>query len=295
MLRYARVRFLCRWDGERRIRSSLHWRADLETALKRVACILTRQVCNECIVVERCTYTGLFHPQDFHSNKKYRQGEVPLPFATMFPEEGTTMSDTFSLEVTIVGPWVDRLPYWIIGIERLGKSKNHPYSVRFGEVLTDEGWKVFWDGDQRAIVDKVDAGGPVVPRLGESVTITWIRPVRALRTGRPLTAMNFEDLIFAILRRIKALESYYGKGPVSDFQDLLDKVKDIKCEPKELMWVEDHRFSRRQRRSVSLSGLVGSMVLRGKLEPFGELLALGRDLGVGKGTALGLGRYEILT
>ncbi len=83
MLRYARVRFWCRWGEEaRRIYSPLLWRDDIERALQKTACILPRQDCAECVVYSRCLYAGIFMP----NGKPGGKGEsTPLPLPSCFP------------------------------------------------------------------------------------------------------------------------------------------------------------------------------------------------------------------
>ena len=46
---------------------------------------------------------------------------------------------------------------------------------------------------------------------------------------------------------------------------------------------------------MQLGGLLGSVVLRGDLAPFAELLHLGQWLHVGKNATMGLGGYWLAT
>jgi len=294
MLRYARLRFLCTWEeGKRRIHSPLHWREDLEMALRRVACILPRQDCGECIVKARCTYRGLFLPEEHSGGVRRERSRAPLPFALVFPEKADP-SGRFTLELTLLQPWLERLPYWLFALGRLKRSKNHPFEIMQGEEWTGLGWERFYDGKEESVERVVRARGPVVPdlRAGE-LMLRWVRAGRLLRAGKPMAPLGFPELVEALSRRIRVLERAYGEGGWSGGRELVEKAREVICEPRGLRWVERHRLSRRQKTSVALGGFMGAMLLKGDLEPFGEMLALGRDLGVGKGTGLGLGRYEL--
>lgn len=290
MLRYARVRFMCKWGEEgKRMGSPLAWRDELEKAFRRVACILPRQDCAQCVVRSRCAYSGFFMP-DGRSGDSSRP---PLPLAFVFPE-AVDAEGFFSLEMTLLHPWVGRLPYWLFALSQMKRNRRRPFQVLQGEEWTGEGWERFYNGEEETLEKVVEAKEPCGLSLrGEELMLRWIRPGRLLRNGRPLVDLGFRDLVEALLRRVGALERFYGQGNAFPKGDLMEKAKLVSLEPLGLRWVERHRFSRRQQGSVALGGLMGSMLLRGDIEPFGKILALGRDLGVGKGTGLGLGRYEV--
>lgn len=294
MLRYARVRLRCRWeDPGKRIRSPLHWRDDLERAMQGIACILRRQRCEECIVRARCTYAGLFLGHGAPSEKGSEKYPWLHPFSFVFPAPGGD-EERFQVEVTLVGKWVERLPYWLLALERMGRGRGHPFHVEEGEEWAEGQWITFYDGEARALLRAVEQRAPFPLVLGERVELRWIRPGRLLREGRPAIPLDFEKMFVAVHRRVQGLWRWYGEGDVSwDGRRLLRAARDVRLTPLGLRWEEHHLYSRRQKQSVAVGGLMGGMLLEGPLAPFGELLAMGRDLGVGKGTALGLGRYEL--
>ncbi|MGQ9860300.1 MAG: CRISPR system precrRNA processing endoribonuclease RAMP protein Cas6 [Thermodesulfobacteriota bacterium] len=297
MIAYARLRFVGMWEKvDSRIHSPLYWRHDLEMALRKTACILPRQECATCILKNRCFYVGTFLPGLASDENTRGKESLPFPFSLLFPQTRDSQME-FTLEVSLVGRWVDRLPYWIYALGRVGKSKSHPFRILHGDEWTQAGWNRFYDGETEAVERTVSARAPLVPELGAEVILRWIRPGRLLRRGKPMVPLGFGELVDALWRRIRALERCYGEGtPRYDgHSELLQRAQDVEAIPKGLRWVEGHRLSRTQDQSVALSGFLGAMILKGDLAPFGELLALGRDLGVGKGTALGLGRYELVT
>lgn len=293
MLKYTRVRFLCQWlDGGRRICSPLHWRDDIESATRKVACILPRQSCETCIVRSRCTYVGIFRPALFREIPLDKGRKPPMPISFMFPESSDS-EGIFVLEMSLFQPWVDRLPYLIFAITNLGKSKAHPFVVLEGRQWTEGEWQVFYDGRREAFEKVVEPRAPFFPQMAGGVLLRWVRPGRLFKKGKPATNLGLSDFLEALQRRIRDLEVWHGDGRVPSMRELLDKAGDVSWRAVGLQWVERHRHSRRQGKTVALGGLMGEMLLEGNLAPLGEFLALGRDLGVGKGTALGLGRYEL--
>jgi CRISPR/Cas system endoribonuclease Cas6 (RAMP superfamily) len=53
------------------------------------------------------------------------------------------------------------------------------------------------------------------------------------------------------------------------------------------------RYSSRQEQRINMGGFVGEITFEGDLRPFMPLIEAGEVLHVGKGTAFGLGRYEV--
>jgi|GEM_PF-2298078 len=293
MLRYARLRFVCQWDeAGRRLRSPLHWRNDLENSLRRVACVLPRHKCSHCVVRDRCTYVGLFLPQEAKTVSGKSQIQMPLPFALLLPGS-QEKSEVFELEVTLLEPWVSRLPYWIFALEEVGKQRSHPFTVLKGLEWTGRGWSQFYQGAQRYLEGVAVPREPIPVHLGKVAIFQWLTPGRLFKLGRPLISASFQDLIEALVRRIENLERWYGRPEGRDYKWLVTAARDVNVEPMDLRWVESHFHSKRQNASIALGGLMGAVILKGDLEPFGRILALGRDLGVGKKTALGLGRFEV--
>jgi hypothetical protein len=294
-LRYARVRLRCRWEdpGKRRIRSPLHWRDDLETAMQAGRLHPTKaEIAGSASSRPVALTQGLFLPEEHSGGVRRERSRAPLPFALVFPEKADP-SGRFTLELTLLQPWLERLPYWLFALGRLKRSKNHPFEIMQGEEWTGVGWERFYDGKEESVERVVRGRGPVVPdlRAGE-LMLRWVRAGRLLRAGKPMAPLGFPELVEALSRRIRVLERAYGEGGWSGGRELVEKAREVICEPRGLRWVERHRLSRRQKTSVALGGFMGAMLLKGDLEPFGEMLALGRDLGVGKGTGPGVGQVR---
>ena len=79
-----------------------------------------------------------------------------------------------------------------------------------------------------------------------------------------------------------------------DFKGLIENSKSIKVKEERLSWVDWERYSNRQETKMKMGGFIGSITFEGDFKPFLPFLLLGEYIHVGKGTSLGLGKYEIV-
>ena len=106
--------------------------------------------------------------------------------------------------------------------------------------------------------------------------------------------MGFHILTRSLLRRISTLSYFHcGKELECDYKTMIEEAKKITTKSSNLKWFDWDRFSTRQKRKMSLGGLIGSITFQGNITPFLQLLRLGEHLHVGKNTSFGLGRYII--
>jgi hypothetical protein len=74
---------------------------------------------------------------------------------------------------------------------------------------------------------------------------------------------------------------------------LLSAAREARLADKQLVWRELFRGSGRHGRMVPMSGLLGSVILEGELEPFLPWLVWGTLTSVGKDAAMGNGRLRL--
>jgi hypothetical protein len=105
---------------------------------------------------------------------------------------------------------------------------------------------------------------------------------------------SFRTLLARLLERLSALYGRYGNAPPSyDAPALLRMAMGIRVAGRQLTWRELFRASGRHGRMVPMSGLVGSVVLAGDLEPYLPWLVWGSLTHVGKDAAMGNGRLRL--
>lgn len=125
-------------------------------------------------------------------------------------------------------------------------------------------------------------------------------PLRLQQQGKPATraSLTARDLLITLARRCQLLlDTQLGPAaPQQDFGALAACAQQIQIDARCLRWYDWSRYSNRQRQSMPMGGLLGTLQLSGPaaaLAPFIELLHLGQWLHLGKETTFGLGRYSL--
>jgi len=127
-----------------------------------------------------------------------------------------------------------------------------------------------------------------------SIKLKFITPVRIVFESRLSPKLEFHVLIRRLLSRISALYYFHHEKRFEiDFKELIKKAEKVKIKESCLNWHDWERYSNRQQQRMKMGGLLGDIIYEGELKDFLPLLVLGEHIHVGKGTSMGLGRYEI--
>jgi len=122
-----------------------------------------------------------------------------------------------------------------------------------------------------------------------------VTPTRLKFDGNLSPKPEFHVLFRNLLRRISLLSYFHcGQDLDLDFKGLIENSKSIKVKEERLSWVDWERYSNRQETKMKMGGFIGSITFEGDFKPFLPFLLLGEYIHVGKGTSLGLGKYEIV-
>ena len=129
-----------------------------------------------------------------------------------------------------------------------------------------------------------------------TITLNLITPLRIILNGNLLVNLKFHHLIRSLLRRVSTLSYFHCEVKLNiDFKGMINRAENAEKVVDELKWFDWERYSRRQDTKMKLGGLIGRVSFKGDFEEFLPLLKLGELLHAGKGTAFGLGRYEIIS
>ena len=107
--------------------------------------------------------------------------------------------------------------------------------------------------------------------------------------------LEFHVLIRNLLRWTSLVHYFHGNGKPAefDFKGIIEQAKEVRTVQRNLRWYGWERYSARQEQHINMGGFVGEITFEGDLWPFMPLIKAGEVLHVGKGTAFGLGRYEV--
>lgn len=142
------------------------------------------------------------------------------------------------------------------------------------------------------------------------LTISFLTPTRIKYNGKYINFIDFKILITNLIRRLFLLnilfcqtvdknKSYNNMNSInfySIFQDYFQEAENIKVDDINLFWYDWERYSSKQKTTMKLGGFIGRVSFCGYKDEFKKYivpLVLGEQLHIGKGTAFGLGKYEI--
>lgn len=300
--------FLCRFETEARLPGYLGstLRGAMGWALKKTSCALRRQQCADCLLREQCTYAWIFETE------KYRSGDGhggvnarPHPFVLQ-PGEDVAGEKQAGDELTFSLMLLDRvnelLPQIVYAVRLMGESgigSGRRYGLgRFtvGNVVAGE--RILYDEldeilHQPENIKTISVESNRDKGIG-SLKATLQTPLRLKQNNRLNLDLPFHVLIRACLRRVAALEEAYGGGePDLNYRGLVKRAELVTVRESRIRWQQLFRWSNRQRKKISLSGLGGAITYSGDLTEFMPILRYCEQVNVGKQTVFGLGNITI--
>ncbi|MCL6502449.1 MAG: CRISPR system precrRNA processing endoribonuclease RAMP protein Cas6 [Pirellulales bacterium] len=130
------------------------------------------------------------------------------------------------------------------------------------------------------------------------VQARFCTPTRVYSDGCVTRSPAFSELVRALLRRASSLAYFHcGRALELDFARLVSEARGVRMRMAQTWWQRQSRYSKRQGQHVDMSGLLGRIEYEAEsveaLARYRDLLAAGSWLHVGKGTVMGLVKYEV--
>lgn len=262
------------------------WRSVLGRQLRKNVCVTRMPSCNGCTLFERCDYP-VFFEQTTVAHRPHEFPPVPpRPYALHVRSEGA--GDI--LRLTLVGRRaISRLPL-LIGTLESG-AKQGVGRDRKSIVLSKPTVKANRYAHPNMPAD-LNARILELPQVPHRVRLHLDSPLRLVRLGQrlgaeTLTAGALED---ALVHRVRTLA--WGIGV--EIPDRPAPKPEIAVEEADLTDSGARRFSARQKQTMSLNGVTGTLTLGGDgLPTIWPWLWAGQYLQLGKSTTQGLGAYRL--
>ena len=280
------------------------WRGAFGHALKQTVCITNLPVCDNCSLLHSCPYPNLFESRTpSNAAKLSLYPRTPVPYVLEPSDPNFDSHDTtYNLGLVLFGTAIDSYPYVIHAFQAAGQRGLTKKRIKLDllDVQIEKSasgtshWQTVYVPGQ-SLVSPTFVNEWVLPDLTPNVRIRLISPLR-LKFKEQLvgeTQFVFRAFAASLLRRISLLTYFFTDRPLEiDFAAMLQHAESIRVSSKELRWQDWKRRSSRQKMNIQMGGLVGSFELnQDDLEPFLPYLWLGQWTHVGKGCAMGLGRY----
>ena len=266
--------FTCRFTTQARLPGYLGstLRGALGWALKRASCALRRQECASCLLREQCAYAWIFETERYQAGDGRTINARPHPFVLQ-PETmsaGVQQPGTkLQFSLLLFERANDFLPQLVYSVQMMGEtgigSGRRQGLGRFQLVKVTAGDLELFDNKDPILQKCADISDlrlentPASPEK-KTVSIHLLTPLRLKQKNKLVRSLPFHVLIRTALRRIAALEDAYGGGePALDYRGLVQRAEAVEIAESTLRWQELYRYSNRQKKKVSLSGLGGKV------------------------------------
>ncbi len=280
-------------------------------ALRNISCVLKSQKCNSCILNSNCLYAKFFERANITSQYNTYNYPYSNPFVIEFPLSKETKfpsGSSFNFNLIILGEDNKNLNYFIFALEQMGKigigkKINGKRGKYFLEYIKYNDFLVYSYQNEKINIPKniqdisLKDLFPSNKIQCNKIKINIITPLRVKYHNRLASSLPFHLLIRAILRRAGSLFSWHGKEvPNFDYKNLITEAQKISIIEENIKWFEWRRYSNRQKQSMLIGGIIGSIIYEGNIGGFIPLIDFASKVHIGKQTTFGLGQleYEIL-
>ena len=295
------------------------WRGVFGAALRNTVCVTRQPTCDGCALLSSCPYPQIFEnrpPAGAEKMTRYPRTPGPYVLEPANPEFDTTQQDFLNLGLVLFGSANQQLPYIVHALEQAGQRGLSSRKIRLNlndvqfepeppqddsgngnhsETESAIGWKeIYRPGEE---LSPPSPWAPKVPDLPGHVRVHLLSPLRLRRENRVLgvEAVDFSAFMSSLIRRISMLTYFFSSTPLeTDFAGLARLARQAVIGKRDLKWRELKRFSQRQRKEISMGGLVGQFELEmDKVQLFWPYLWLGQWTHLGRTCSMGLGRYVL--
>lgn len=313
------ARYRCTWRMAETLRlpeySGSELRSLFGVALRKVSCTTGASTCTDCPLRASCAYSTVFEAPAPASHRLQQFSDIPKPYLIEPPPIGTTRiaaGEALSCNLLLFGNALEHLPLIRSALQgalerELGDKRAsgvlESIEVQQASAAAAAAWTSIWRRGDRAIAPheaSISIARIAAPRTPtpDEIRLVFDTPLCLQRQGKRLRAAELSPrkLLADLLRRISLLaELHAGQTELVPKVSELVHLASTLEHRHELQWRQWPRYSHRQKRKMTLGGVVGSWTLRGPLGPLLPWLELGQWLHVGKNTSFGFGRYRLDT
>lgn len=303
-LNFIKVKFILRVNERLQLpvyKGSV-FRGMIMRQFKRSFCPLRIPECESCNIKAECIYFALFETELLKTEPYFlkKVKKAPHPFVIEPPEtEKTDFIDgeEFGLKLILIGKYSKYLAHFVYSIEELG-AEGIPLRGKFKlqnimALDNNNDWLNIYETRKKNLNKNV----PVI-RIQElkydfssNVRICFKTPTRIQKSGKLTSKLTAEILFETLYRRLLSLNYSFCDGEQKNGH--IGKI-DAVIKKSNIVWKDWERISNRQRTKMKLGGFVGELVLDNLNQELLQMLIIGSHLHIGKNTAFGLGRYEVI-
>ena len=278
-------------------------RGSLGTFLKKTCCTIHRQSCDSCLLAHTCAFPAIFIGKTTHREESY--ASLPPPYCLHATDTGKTfyaVGESFIFHITLFSYAIEYLPYFVhafllAGKKGMGKNTEDMHGTFDIENIFYQNQPIFHKEKQQ--IDIPGGETLLLPcwdasHAGMGTLRVHLKTPCRFKTANHLSAdLSFRQLFQLIVRRIRSIWAMDGENVMfDDFSAMLDKTDSVQTVENCLYWKDWTRYSSRQKSSMQLGGLTGSIRYYGDLAAFQPFFSLAEQLNIGKQTSFGLGEIQ---
>lgn len=271
-------------------------------ALRRTACMTHQSDCKSCPLYRTCPYTAIFETPPPVGEALQKFSQIPNAYVIEPPVWGRRVfeaGEELSFGLILFGRARDQLALIIWAFQRafrheVGHGKAELVSVHRVDLLDENktsGVQIFAPNMQ--YVADHDATSTLSIPSGNRVQIRMLTPMRLQQNGVPLGPDRLTSRAFfmTLVRRGSLLSMYQNGEPLNlDFKALGEESDAVRLNVS-MGWKDWTRYSSRQKQTMSLGGVVGTLAFDNLSPALRVFLAVGLLTHVGKNASFGLGKY----
>ena len=268
-------------------------------SFRKISCVNKPKKCEECQLLKECIYIKIFEPKIFREEKVK---DIPRPFVFEYP---TNFKNFFNIDeilkfnFIIFGDVIDYFPYFLLsfidlGNEGLGSTREKFIIEKIRQLYPLEK-EIFENSEVDINLPDKRENELLKEKDIHTIKIKFITPLKIKYEGKLVSYPEFHIFIRAILRRTFLLLKYWcGFDSKIEFNEIIEKAKEVKISGCKLRWFDYERYSTRQREKIKHGGIIGEIEYKGDIGEFLPLIEIGSHIHIGKNTSFGLGKYIIL-
>lgn len=273
------------------------FRSVIGMELRNLSCLFKNRKCEDCDLKFQCAYSIIFESPISKENPVLKgRNYASHPFIISIDNNEKNPLDEIILNITLIGKAIDYFPYLFYAISKgqeagIGRERIK-YSV---ESVKSNDSEILKNGQLDMSISRKEwiAGINSGKGAKRKYLIEFVSPLRFRKNGKYVDKISYGDILKGLRRRVEILSGMYGE--LSSIPEIKD-IKDIdeKLVSSDIRWVENKRWSGRQKTTMLLGGIKGNMELSGNFTPFERsLLEAGELFHFGKNGGFGLGRIKV--
>ncbi len=206
--------------------------------------------------------------------------------------------ESFSFTLHLFGPALRYRPQIFYAVTLMGETGlGKQQQGRFTLNKVSAADSLLYDETTKTLsLEQVAREVTFTPEVKECnrLRVDFLTPLRIKRDNCFQRKISFGTLARAAMRRVSSLENAYGEGePKVDYKGLASTADEIETKEDKTTWQDVTRYSNRQKSSMKIGGVQGTMVFKGELSPFLPFLRYCEIVHLGKQTAFGLGLIKV--